>query len=318
MNSSILDYLGLDHLGHVENPFSKRIPPKLKEMDEVIKLIFSKLPPKSKLFVTSDHGMRDSGGHGSNSYAETHVPLLVIGTNCTSNTGFYNQIDFATTFSLMNGLPVPTSSFGSVIPELFINMNSKLKLSNLYHANKRLIDMIESDKTEGNFTLKCFVTSIVTSIIFLHTEYYFQYKKAKKFHKIFLNDELNNNAFTQAESSYLHSSKQISERLSQLSIRVDPFLVAIGLFCNVIATFNIAIPTDTMEKDHKIKFHYLTGFVITGFLLKALVLNELFGQVNDLKSNVIFLIMLLVLHVNLGILQSKVARFRMNDNDVRN
>ena len=150
MDFTIPDYLGLDHLGHVENPFSKRVPPKLKEMDEVIKLIFSKLPPKSILFVTSDHGMRDTGGHGSNSFAETHVPLLVIGTNCTSNTGFYSQIDFATTYSLMSGLPVPESSIGSVIPELLLNMNSTLKLSNLYHANKRLIDMIECDKNEGN------------------------------------------------------------------------------------------------------------------------------------------------------------------------
>lgn len=37
------DYLGLDHIGHVEGPFSKLVPPKLKEMNEVIKLIHSTL-----------------------------------------------------------------------------------------------------------------------------------------------------------------------------------------------------------------------------------------------------------------------------------
>ncbi|CAO1401982.1 unnamed protein product [Diamesa tonsa] len=292
----ILHYLGLDHLGHVENPFSKRVPPKLKEMDEVIKLIYSKLPPKSILFVTSDHGMRDSGGHGSNSFAETHIPLLVIGTNCTSNTGFYNQIDFATTYSLMSGLPVPESSIGSVIPELLLNMSSSIKLSNLYHANKRLIDMIECDKNE---------------------DYFFQHEKAKKFHKIFLEDALNKNAYTQAESNYLHSSKQISERLVQASIRVDPYLVAIGLFCNVVVTLCIIIPTDSLEKDLKIKVKFLVGFVLFGLVFKVLVLNELFGQINDLRSNIVLLLMLLILFMDLGILQLKVARIRVKELQVK-
>lgn len=42
-HSFLLDYLGLDHIGHVEGPFSKLVPPKLKEMDEVIKTIHEKL-----------------------------------------------------------------------------------------------------------------------------------------------------------------------------------------------------------------------------------------------------------------------------------
>lgn len=32
----ILHYLGLDHIGHVEGPFSALIKPKLQEMDEII------------------------------------------------------------------------------------------------------------------------------------------------------------------------------------------------------------------------------------------------------------------------------------------
>lgn len=37
------DYLGLDHIGHVEGPFSKLVPPKLKEMNDVVKLIHERL-----------------------------------------------------------------------------------------------------------------------------------------------------------------------------------------------------------------------------------------------------------------------------------
>lgn len=40
---AIPDYLGLDHIGHVEGPFSKLVPSKLKEMDDVIKMIHLKL-----------------------------------------------------------------------------------------------------------------------------------------------------------------------------------------------------------------------------------------------------------------------------------
>lgn len=38
-----IDYLGLDHIGHVEGPFSKLVPSKLQEMDSVIKLIHEKI-----------------------------------------------------------------------------------------------------------------------------------------------------------------------------------------------------------------------------------------------------------------------------------
>lgn len=36
----ILHYLGLDHIGHVEGPFSEKVPGKLLEMDSVIEEIY--------------------------------------------------------------------------------------------------------------------------------------------------------------------------------------------------------------------------------------------------------------------------------------
>lgn len=39
----LVDYLGLDHIGHVEGPLSNLVPPKLREMDDVIKMIHEKL-----------------------------------------------------------------------------------------------------------------------------------------------------------------------------------------------------------------------------------------------------------------------------------
>lgn len=37
----ILHYLGLDHIGHVEGPFSAKVPNKLREMDDVVRHIHS-------------------------------------------------------------------------------------------------------------------------------------------------------------------------------------------------------------------------------------------------------------------------------------
>jgi ethanolaminephosphotransferase len=106
---------------------------------------------KSVLIVTTDHGMKDSGGHSGNSFAEIHVPLLMIGdSDCkTNNETFYKQIDFATTFSLMNGLPIPTESIGSVIPELLGGLKPIERLVKLQIVNRRLLTMIEGEYAEG-------------------------------------------------------------------------------------------------------------------------------------------------------------------------
>ena len=39
----ILHYLGLDHIGHLQGPSSPLLPDKLKEMDQIIELIFDHL-----------------------------------------------------------------------------------------------------------------------------------------------------------------------------------------------------------------------------------------------------------------------------------
>lgn len=64
----ILHYLGLDHIGHVFDPFHELVPDKLREMDEVVRMMHIKVTEwnekskdKSLIFLTSDHGMRNAG-----------------------------------------------------------------------------------------------------------------------------------------------------------------------------------------------------------------------------------------------------------------
>jgi ethanolaminephosphotransferase len=87
---TILHYLGLDHIGHMEGPTSGHVRPKLDEMGKIIEKIkenlFEKflksendLPPL--ILVLGDHGMADVGGHGGATPSEILVPLVAISPN---------------------------------------------------------------------------------------------------------------------------------------------------------------------------------------------------------------------------------------------
>ncbi|KAG0492570.1 hypothetical protein HPP92_005968 [Vanilla planifolia] len=81
----ILHYLGVDHVGHIGGRHSLLMAPKLKEMDDVIKMIHihSSLNGddhgrRMLLVVVSDHGMTESGNHGGSSYEETDSLAVFI------------------------------------------------------------------------------------------------------------------------------------------------------------------------------------------------------------------------------------------------
>ncbi|EGG13771.1 transmembrane protein [Cavenderia fasciculata] len=102
-DSMFLHYLGLDHIGHLEGPYSDLMAPKQKEMDDIIKLINEKIIEKDKqalrqyyidrktnpdlkkplptLFILcSDHGMNEIGNHGGSSDGETSTTLILMGS----------------------------------------------------------------------------------------------------------------------------------------------------------------------------------------------------------------------------------------------
>lgn len=243
--------------------------------------------------------MRDSGGHSGNSYAETHIPLLMVGCDCESNREkFYRQIDFASTFSILNGLPIPDQSIGSIIPEMFFNTSQLQILDRLKMVNERLIGMIESDGSE---------------------EFKLQLEKAKSYHKMFVNDLNNKNAFLQAEANYLMSSRLISDRLAQRSLDVNIFQVLLGLLLNILISIAILIPSDEMMKELKITTHSFVPFILCGFILKLVIFNEIFEQSNNIKSFLVVMVTSMVLRVVLGIINVKIERFKwfkLFDNDL--
>ncbi|XP_067027417.1 GPI ethanolamine phosphate transferase 2-like isoform X1 [Acropora muricata] len=128
----ILHYLGLDHIGHIAGPTSPLVGPKLKEMDNVIKRIYSAMlvwdqesEAPSLLVLCGDHGMSDTGSHGGASSTETNTPLVFMSPLFEQGKGAMlakkqvQQIDLVPTLSLLLGLPIPQSSIGIAIPNLF-------------------------------------------------------------------------------------------------------------------------------------------------------------------------------------------------------
>lgn len=127
-NLLILHYLGLDHVGHLGGRNSVLMAPKLREMDEVVKMIdLNSLPTNNNdqgrtlLLVVSDHGMTENGNHGGSTFEEADSLALFIGPTDfgTGTPNNANQVDLASTLALLFGVPIPKNNVGMLMPETF-------------------------------------------------------------------------------------------------------------------------------------------------------------------------------------------------------
>ncbi|GAA5929886.1 hypothetical protein JCM10213_002814 [Rhodosporidiobolus nylandii] len=133
----IVHYLGLDHVGHLGGPSSPLMPPKQREMDDVVKRIFAHLErrdmedgKRSLLVVVGDHGMTEGGNHGGSTEPETSVALLLASASASSfapaerlqhdsryrHYEVVQQIDLVPTLSALFDLGIPRDSMGKLIP----------------------------------------------------------------------------------------------------------------------------------------------------------------------------------------------------------
>ncbi|RZF35053.1 hypothetical protein LSTR_LSTR009645 [Laodelphax striatellus] len=143
----ILHYLGLDHIGHLEGAESPLIRTKLNELDRVISSIHNYLlnweslnNKTSLLLIFGDHGMRDAGGHGGASYAETLVPLLSFGLQCSGMKSHpIAQVDLAPTLSILLGVPIPMNNIGRLITDLYRSFPLKQLLYALYYNSQQVL-----------------------------------------------------------------------------------------------------------------------------------------------------------------------------------
>ena len=115
-NVIIAHLSGLDSVGHryaVKD--SKEYADKLRWLDEHFATIFAKVPDSWTVVVTADHGLTDSGQHGSPDLEIREVGAWIWGPNVKQNYYYPEQIDqrdLATLPSLLFSLPLPHAVHG--------------------------------------------------------------------------------------------------------------------------------------------------------------------------------------------------------------
>ncbi|XP_076680624.1 GPI ethanolamine phosphate transferase 2, catalytic subunit-like isoform X3 [Andrena cerasifolii] len=224
----ILHYLGLDHIGHVYGPFNPLIKTKLREMDNVISKIHSRIQEwnqnnDSSLFIIcGDHGMSDSGGHGGSSMPETTVPFIAIGEECLQNHNHITeiqQIDIASTLSIILGMPIPFSNLGTAFLDNLYKLPIPKKLFVLYYNAKQVFNHFQK-------------------LTDYKSEYAYQkYLEAIKLHNAWLNTKDHPNDITDdIVLSYKLALKGMKEVLINSMIKYDFHIITVAILflCHVL------------------------------------------------------------------------------------
>ncbi|KAH6624527.1 alkaline-phosphatase-like protein [Chaetomium sp. MPI-SDFR-AT-0129] len=160
-NTMVLHYLGLDHIGHKGGPRSPHMVVKQREMDGIIRQIYTAINThdhlRSTLFVfCGDHGMNDAGNHGASSPGETSPALVFVSPKLRElqsklqspthdddgDFQYYStveQSDLAPTLAALLGFPVPKNNLGALIPEFLPFWSNKRDQIGLLMRNARQI-----------------------------------------------------------------------------------------------------------------------------------------------------------------------------------
>ncbi|RMD39437.1 hypothetical protein DV735_g5693, partial [Chaetothyriales sp. CBS 134920] len=132
-------FLGVDHAGHRYGPDHVAMAEKLRQMNQVLQEIVTKIDDQTLLVVLGDHGMDVKGDHGGESDNEVEAALWLYSKQprfgrtdashklppATAKERPVAQIDLVSTLSLLLGLPIPFNNLGTPIPEAFIGSDKE-------------------------------------------------------------------------------------------------------------------------------------------------------------------------------------------------
>ncbi|KAL5121785.1 major facilitator superfamily transporter protein, partial [Pleosporales sp. CAS-2024a] len=176
-NAMIMHYLGLDHIGHKAGPKSPNMLPKQKEMDEMVRTIYTAIENEDHLANTlfvmcGDHGMNEGGNHGGSSPGETSPALVFMSPKLAKVTSasrrdspvapktegefdYYRMVeqsDIAPTLAGMLGFPVPKNNLGVFLQEFlgFWDQNAQ-RQQLLYRNALQMKKIVEAKYTNLRF-----------------------------------------------------------------------------------------------------------------------------------------------------------------------
>lgn len=274
----VLHYLGLDHIGHLEGARSPKIKPKLLEMDEVVKKIFTAMQQWNRngvLIVCGDHGMRDAGGHGGASASEVLVPLLLARSAdfaCPHPPGpgpTVAQVDVAPSISWLLGAPPPGDSTGRILPAL---------LPEDIRQHLYLLHVIADHNTKQSLPT--------------NTEFYKQFKRAEKQFAHFLATG-QQSAAKIAKEFYEESLEKMTEYLTETTVNFDLFAIGVAIvLLYVIATALLCVTLYSLQHDghhnsykrfsHRSFFGSLIAFAIIFIICSSILITGCF--ISETKS----------------------------------
>jgi phosphatidylinositol glycan class O len=143
-------FLGVDHCGHTYGPNSHMMKMKLIQLDKYIKKVFETVDNDTIIFVFGDHGMTETGEHAGETDLETGAALLVYSPRSIFNPhqsherrSIY-QTDLVPTVSLLHGIPIPFSSIGMIIPDLFTSHANTTSSADSLSAFKANADQLNA------------------------------------------------------------------------------------------------------------------------------------------------------------------------------
>ncbi|XP_019373581.1 PREDICTED: GPI ethanolamine phosphate transferase 3 isoform X1 [Gavialis gangeticus] len=146
----IAHFLGVDHCGHKHGPDHPEMAKKLTQMNEMISSLVDHLENDTLLLVAGDHGMTDTGDHGGDSEKEVNAALFVYSKMPLFRAGppeepeTVPQVNLVPTLALLLGVPIPYSSIGEVMADLFEGdgdaVTAALSQLAAYHVNAKQVD----------------------------------------------------------------------------------------------------------------------------------------------------------------------------------
>ena len=120
-NLIVAHLAGLDSVGHRYGSDGSDYKEKLRWIDDHLVDVFAAVPEDWTVLVTSDHGLTDSGQHGSDSMQQREVAGFMWGPNIQPGVDVkdVNQVDIATLPSVLLSLPMPHAIHGRIPLDAF-------------------------------------------------------------------------------------------------------------------------------------------------------------------------------------------------------